>query len=207
MTASFEKGGGQGSGMAGNNPGNTPSRPTARDTALIVIDVQEALASAMKEKIAGRIVRQTITLIEAAKILDLPTLVTEQYPKGLGPTLPVVRDALGDCYRPLEKLSFSVMGEGHIADAVGKTRARHLILAGMETHVCVLQSALDLRDAGFFPLVAVDAVSSRTKLDWETGIQSMRDAGVGIGTVEQFLFLLLERAGTDKFKEISQLLT
>jgi nicotinamidase-related amidase len=183
-----------------------PLRPTVRDTGLIVIDVQEALASAMKEKIRDKIVRQTIVLIEAAKILDLPIVVTEQYPKGLGPTLPEVRDALGDRYRPLEKLSFSIMGERYIANAVEKTSARHLILAGMETHVCVLQSALDLRDAGFLPLISADAVCSRTELDWETSISSMRDAGVGIGTVEQFLFLLLERAGSDQFKEISRLL-
>ncbi|MBN1881738.1 MAG: isochorismatase family protein [Deltaproteobacteria bacterium] len=192
--------------MAGKNPQNEPSRPTTKDTAVIVIDVQEALASAMKEKIADKIIRQTITLIEAAKILDLPTVVTEQYPRGLGPTLPVVRDALGDRYRPLEKLSFSVMGERYIADVIENTGARHLILAGMETHVCVLQSALDLCDAGYLPHIAADAVCSRTELDWETGITSMRDAGVGIGTVEQYLFLLLERAGSDQFKAISKML-
>jgi len=192
--------------MTGKNPGNTSVRPTTRDTAVIVIDVQEALASAMEEKVRDKIIRQTIVLIEAAKILDLPTVVTEQYPKGLGPTLPLIREALEDRYRPLEKLSFSILGERYIADSVENTGARYLILAGMETHVCVLQSALDLRDAGYIPLVSVDAVCSRTELDWETGIESMRDAGIGIGTVEQFLFLLLQRAGSDQFKEISKLL-
>jgi len=192
--------------MAGNSSEHTSIRPTVQDTAVIVIDVQEALAAAMEEKIADKIIRQTIVLIEAAKILSLPTVVTEQYPKGLGPTLPEVRDALGDRYRPLEKLSFSILGERYIADSVENTAARHLILAGMETHVCVLQSALDLRDEGYIPLVPADAVCSRTELDWETGIASMRDAGVGIGTVEQYLFQLLQRAGSDQFKEISKLL-
>ena len=196
----------QGFGMTGKSPQNVLIRPTIQNTAVVIIDFQEALASAMKEKIADKIIKRTIILIEAAKILDLPMVVTEQYPRGLGPTLPVVREALDDCYQPLEKLSFSIMGERHIADSVENTGARHLILAGMETHVCVLQSALDLCDAGYIPLLPVDAVCSRTELDWETGIESMRDAGVGIGTVEQYLFLLLQRAGSDQFKEISKLL-
>jgi nicotinamidase-related amidase len=186
--------------------GRIPKQPTIEDTAVVVIDVQEALVSAMEEKIAEKIIRQTNVLIEAAKILDLPTVVTEQYPQGLGQTLPAVREALGDRYRPLEKLSFSIMGEESIAEVVESTGVRHMILCGMETHVCVLQSALDLRRAGFFPHIAVDAVCSRTELDWETGIESMRDAGVGIGTVEQYLFQLLERAGSDRFKAISKLL-
>jgi len=192
--------------MAGRNPGEAPVRPTADDTALIVIDVQEALAAAMKEKIAEKIIGRIVVLIEAAKILGLPTVVTEQYPRGLGQTIPAVREALGDCYLPLEKLSFSIQGEGKIADAVEKTGARHLILVGMETHVCVLQSGLDLYEAGYLPFIPVDAVCSRTELDWETGIEFMRDAGLGIGTVEQFLFQMLERAGSDRLKAISKLL-
>jgi nicotinamidase-related amidase len=195
-----------GAAMAGKNPGDVPARPTIDDTALIVVDVQEALAAAMKEKIAEKIIGRIVVLIEAAKILNLSTVVTEQYPRGLGQTIPAVREALGDRYLPLEKLSFSIQGEGHIADAIKKTGARHLILVGMETHVCVLQSGLDLRDAGYLPLIPVDAVCSRTELDWETGIEFMRDAGLGIGTVEQFLFQMLERAGSDQFKGISKLL-
>jgi len=192
--------------VAGKNPEDVPMRPTIDDTALVVIDVQDALVAAMKEKIAEKIISRIVVLIEAAKILDLSTVVTEQYPRGLGQTIPVVREALGNQCRPLEKLSFSIMGEEPIAEVVKNTGVRHMILCGMETHVCVLQSGLDLRDAGFFPHIAVDAVCSRTELDWETGIESMRDAGVGIGTVEQYLFQLLERTGSDQFKAISKLL-
>lgn len=97
--------------MTGINSEHTSLRPTVQDTAVVVIDVQEALAVAMEEKVRNKILRQIIVLIEAAKILSLPTVVTEQYPRGLGPTLPVIREALDDRYRPLEKLSFSILGE------------------------------------------------------------------------------------------------
>lgn len=180
--------------------------PSVKDTGLIVVDFQGALHSAMKEKIADKILKNTIILIKGAKVLGLPIVVTEQYPRGLGETVSPVIEALGDCYKPLEKLSFSIMGEDEIRDAIYALQVKNLILCGMETHVCILQSVFDLKEAGFNPYVAIDTVSSRSKQDWEVGIDSIKRGGGEITSTETILFGLLERAGGNEFKEISRLL-
>jgi len=180
-------------------------RPTKTDSALIIIDIQEALFSAMKKEVADLVLKNTLALIEASKTFEIPVLITEQYPKGLGMTLPAIIKSLGDRYRPREKLSFSIMGEAEIRNAVSLLGKRHLLICGIETHVCVLQSVYDLLESGYIPHVIVDAVSSRKKLDWEMGLESARDAGAILTTAEAALFLLLERAGTQEFKAISKL--
>jgi nicotinamidase-related amidase len=185
---------------------STNARPTAGDTALVVIDFQGSLFSTMKEKIARRTLAKTIILIESAKILGLPIVVTEQYPRGLGPTMEEVREALADAYRPHEKVSFSIMGEPAIAGEVRALGRENLILAGMETHVCVMQSAADLVDEGFMPYIAADAVCSRQQLDWEAGLSVMEGAGAEITTTETIVFALLGKAGTPEFKAFSKLL-
>ena len=180
--------------------------PSVEDTCLIVIDFQTALLSVMSEKIANKISKNAGILIEGAKILGLPIIVTEQYPKGLGVTIPPVVTALGDHYKPLEKLSFSIMGENKIKDAICDLKVENFVLTGMETHVCILQSTLDIVDAGFTPYVVLDAVSSRKKLDWEVAIDSIEKGGGEITTTETILFELLKKAGGSEFKLISNLL-
>ena len=180
--------------------------PSVEDTCLMVIDFQSALLSAMKDKIANKISTNAVILIEGAKILGLPIIVTEQYPKGLGETIPPVVTALGDHYKPLEKLSFSIMGEDEIKDTVCDLKVENFILIGMETHVCILQSSLDMKDAGFSPYVVLDAVSSRRKLDWKAGTDSVKRGGGEITTTEMILFELLKKAGGSEFKGISKLL-
>jgi nicotinamidase-related amidase len=179
--------------------------PSVKDTGLVVVDFQTALHLAMKVKIADKITKNTIILIKGAKALDLPIVVTEQYPKGLGATIPPVVEALGESYKPLEKLSFSIMGEDEIKDAILALNVNNLILCGMETHVCVLQSALDLVGAGIVPHVVVDAVSSRSKQDWVVGIDSIKAGGGQVTSAETILFALLRRAAGSEFKEISRL--
>lgn len=180
--------------------------PSVENTCLVVIDFQVALFSAMKDKIANKISKNAVILIEGARILGIPIIVTEQYPKGLGVTIPPVVTALGDRYKPLEKLSFSIMGEGEIKNAVCDLKVDNFLLTGMETHVCILQSALDIKDAGFSPYVVLDAVSSRKKLDWEIGADSVKRGGGEITTTETILFQLLKKAGGSEFKGISTLL-
>jgi nicotinamidase-related amidase len=181
-------------------------RPTREDTALIVIDFQTSLLSTMEKEVAERTLSQTTLLIEGARILSLPIIATEQYPRGLGVTAPEIQRVLGDAYRPFEKLSFSLMGEPSIADAVRALGRPNLILAGMETHICVLQSAVELIDEGLIPFVAADAVCSRKKLDWELGLGFMADAGAEITSVETILFSLFGKAGTPEFKAFAGLL-
>jgi nicotinamidase-related amidase len=180
--------------------------PTTDDTALVVIDFQGSLFSTMEHKVGQRTLTKTILLIESAKILGLPIIVTEQYPRGLGLTMDEVRAALGDAYRPLEKVSFSLMGDEAIAKDVRALGRRNFILCGMETHVCVTQSALDLIDEGFVPYVAADAVCSRERIDWEAGLSVMEGAGAEITTAETVIFALFKKAGTPEFKAFSKLL-
>jgi len=182
------------------------AHPTVKDTALVVIDFQGSLFSTMDKDVGKRTLEKTILLIKSALILGLPIVVTEQYPRGLGLTMDEGSAALGDADRPLEKTSVSIMGDEGIAREVRALKRRNLILCGMETHVCVMQSAVDLAEEGFVPYVAADAVCSRERLDWEAGLSVMEGAGAEVTTAETIVFALLGKAGTPEFKAFSRLL-
>ncbi|MBI5632046.1 MAG: hydrolase [Nitrospirae bacterium] len=168
---------------------------------LVIVDIQERLAVAMTEK--ERVVVNTLHLIESARLLGLPLLITEQYPKGLGPTLPEVRNAV-QTYAPIEKITFSCCGEKFFMEAVQETEKKQIILIGMETHVCVLQTCIDLLQADYDVHVVADAVCSRTDANYRTALEYMRDAGAVITCTETVLFQLLVKAGTEEFKAISK---
>jgi nicotinamidase-related amidase len=169
--------------------------------ALVIVDIQERLAIAMSEK--DRVIANTQHLIETAKMMNLPLLVTEQYPKGLGPTVEAIKGVLAE-YAPLEKITFSCCGEPSFPKAVSATGKKQIILAGMETHVCVLQTCLDLLQAGYNVHVVSDAVCSRSAENYRTALEYMRDAGAVISCTETILFQLLERAGSEEFRAISK---
>ncbi len=171
------------------------------DTVLLIVDIQEKLAAVMQEREA--VVRNTLHLIELAKMLGMPVMLTEQYPKGLGPTVAEIRDAL-PAYRPIEKLSFDCCGQSSFLEDLKKHGKRTVLLAGMETHICVLQTCIGLLKGGMEVHVVRDAVCSRTKGNWKTGIEFMRDAGAVVTGTETALFQLLKVAGTEEFKKISQ---
>lgn len=164
--------------------------------ALIVIDVQQGFSS---YETFDDVACACSKLLAAARVLGLPAIVSEQYPKGLGSTV----DAVGlEQEQPLQKTVFSVVrAEGF--DLGGRDQA---ILCGIETHVCVSQTALDLLDRGVEVHVLADAVGSRHKLDYERGLERLQRAGAVISTVETALFELLARAGTPEFKAIQQLI-
>jgi nicotinamidase-related amidase len=171
------------------------------DALLVIVDIQERLAVAMTEK--ERVVTNTLHLVESAKLLGVPILITEQYSKGLGPTLPEVRNAV-QSYAPIEKITFSCCGEKFFMEAVQETEKKQIILVGMETHVCVLQTCIDLLQNGYFVHVVSDAICSRTKQNYKTAIEYMRDAGAVITCTETVLFQLQVKAGTEEFKAISK---
>ncbi len=171
------------------------------DTLLVVVDIQERLAAVMEQK--DRVVANCLHLIEAAKLLGIPLVVTEQYPKGLGPTVPEIRDAVPS-YAPLEKIDFSCCGEQSFSDRISQSGRRKLIVCGMETHVCVLQTVLDLLRQGYIVHVVDDAVCSRKNENYRTALELMRSAGAIISCTETVLFQLLKKAGTDEFKTISK---
>ena len=126
------------------------------DTAVLLVDMQERLAAAMDPEALERVVRRCAALVEGARALGLPLVVTEQYPKGLGPTLPWLREKLGEV-RPVEKLRFSALGPD-VRRQLGQRP--NVVVAGMETHVCVFQTVRDLADAGMRPVLCTDAVLS-----------------------------------------------
>lgn len=168
-------------------------------SALLVIDVQERLAAAMRPEALERLINRTVAAITGARALGMPIIVTEQYPKGLGPTLKVVRDALGD-HEAFEKLEFSAW----LPQVQEKLAARpNVLVIGMETHVCVFQTVRDLSAAGLTPWLAVDAVLSRNAVDHETGVALAANTGAILTTVEIALFDALGKAGGPEFKAIS----
>lgn len=171
------------------------------DTVLLIIDIQDKLAAVMKER--DKVVKNNLHLIELAKMLGLPALVTEQYPKGLGATVPEIRDAL-PYYRPIEKMTFDCCGQPSFLQEMKEHNKSTVVLTGMETHICVLQTCLGLLKGGINVHVAQDAICSRTKENWKAGTEFMREAGAVVTCTETVLFQLLKVAGTEEFKKISK---
>ena len=172
---------------------------------LVVVDVQERLFNAMDADKRDDMVSNIKILGATALRLGTPVVITEQYPKGLGRTLPEVR-ALLDGVAPLEKTAFSCCGADGFVDRLRAAESDHVILTGVEAHVCVLLTALDLLAAGFRVSVVADAVCSRRAANMEIGLAQARQAGAVITATETVVFQLLGRADTDAFREISKLL-
>jgi nicotinamidase-related amidase len=168
---------------------------------LLIVDIQDKLAAVMKDRDA--VVRNNLHLIELAKMLGMSVMVTEQYPKGLGTTVPEIRDALPR-YQPIEKMTFDCCGQPAFLGTLKSHAKKTVILTGMETHICVLQTCVGLLQGGINVHVVRDAVCSRTEENWNTGIEFMRDAGAVVTCTETVLFQLLKIAGTEEFKAISK---
>lgn len=172
------------------------------NSALLVIDIQERILPVIFE--FERVVQNSIKLIKGFKILDLPVYYTEQYPKGLGPTASAVKEVLIESIS-VEKMSFSCSGAPGLFEDLKQRKIEQVVLCGIESHVCVMQSALDLLSSGFQVHIASDAVSSRREFDYEIALQRMNSNGAEITLTESVLFELLEVCGTDQFKAISKL--
>jgi nicotinamidase-related amidase len=172
----------------------------AARTTLIVVDVQEGFGKAIPD--FERMARATATLIEGAQAIGIPIVVTEQYPKGLGKTAAEVADRLPEGAEPLEKVCFSATKADGF-DLGGRDQA---LVCGIEAHVCVNQTVLDLLESGTEVQVAEDAVASRFEENKRVGLRKMERAGAGLTSVETALFELLGRAGTDEFKQVQKLI-
>ena len=177
------------------------------DAVLIVVDVQERLVPAIDKELYARSLKNFKIAIEAAGTLGLPIVLTEQYPKGLGRTVPDVLQALeGKTYERIEKVAFSCARDEAFLAALAKTVRRQVVLIGMETHVCVYQTSVDLVNAGYEVFVLDDAVSSRFPHNYRSGIAALRDAGAVVISTETAVFQMMKVAGTPEFKKISSLL-
>jgi len=169
--------------------------------ALIVVDIQEKLLPPIWEK--ERLVRNAQLLIRLAGILKIPALVTTQYVKGLGNTVPEVAALLPDT-PPIDKLMFSCFGSEVFCSLLKRLPGQRttVLLCGMETHICVMQTALGALREGYLVHVASDAVSSRTELNWRIGLERMRAAGAILSSTEMMIYELLRSSGAPAFKEL-----
>ncbi len=174
------------------------------DTLLLVIDYQTKLVNAMKNKdlVTGEINR----LMEGMRLLNIPIFMTEQYPKGLGPTVDDITSDF-DSKSILEKMTFSCCADETIFKKMKSFQRKQIIATGIETHVCVLQTALDLLANGYQVHVPITATCSRSDENRENAFNRMQQAGAILTNVESILFELLIQAGTDDFKAVRKLMT
>ncbi len=172
-------------------------------TASLVIDIQERLFPAMAEK--DEFLRNSLILIKGLRVLGIPLVVTQQYTRGLGETLPEIRNAIPG-FTFLEKRDFSCCDEPSVMAKLASLQSRQVILFGIESHVCVLQTALDLKDRGMTPIVVADAITSRSPSSIDLAKERFRHEGIMMTSVESLLFELTRSSAAPEFKEISRLL-
>jgi nicotinamidase-related amidase len=172
------------------------------DCLLLVIDLQEKFVPHLRHK--PRLLRATRLLVRAAEVLHLPVVVTEHNPRAIGPTVPEVAGELGRVagHVVLSKHSFSCLGDEAIRVALAARQRPTILIAGCETHICVMQTALDALAAGYGVHVLADGVSSRTELDWRRGLKRIGRAGAVVATAEMTAYELLGRSDTPEFKAL-----
>ncbi|MCL4201472.1 MAG: hydrolase [Pirellulaceae bacterium] len=178
----------------------SPELMSRDDTALLVVDIQEKLIPHIRDR--ERLVWNVRRLLDAARVLGIPAAATEQYPRGLGATVPEIAARLGEIP---SKLTFSCGQCGGLFEPWADAGRSKILVVGIETHVCVLQTVMDLLHDGFRVYVAVDAVGSRFELDYQTALRRIEMAGGVLTTSEAAMFEWTEVAGSPEFKEISRL--
>ncbi len=187
--------------MLENNMPRHPNLLNREQSALLVIDIQEKLARVMPDR--NIIIDNATKLIKGCNHLKIPVFYTEQYPKGLGETVPELKTILTD--QAIEKTRFSTCCNSDLMKQLEKFELEQIIISGMEAHVCVLQTAFDLSHAGFQIHIATDAVCSRKTNDKEIALKRMQQLGITLTTTEAALFELLETSENENFKKISNL--
>ena len=179
---------------------------SAEKGVLIVVDIQDRLLSVMPQEQQQLIQTSVQTLLAAADVLALPVLVTEQYPNGLGHTVAGIQEVLPANTSVFEKTQFSAWQVDGIAAVLKQSEYQQVFLTGMETHICILQTALDLLKQGFEVFVIEEAVCSRDNKHYQSALNRLRDAGAVITNIESLLFECLADARHPKFKTISKLI-
>lgn len=172
-------------------------------TVLVLVDIQGKLAQMMHEK--DRFFERNATLVQGMRTLDIPIVWVEHHPKGLGRTVPEVARHL-DGLEPVEKNTFSCCGNDGFLEALVEAGRKQILLAGMETHICILLTALDLLERGLEVQVVADAVSSRTAENKQNGLFRLRVAGVVVTNVETAFYELMQNAAHPRFREILELI-
>jgi nicotinamidase-related amidase len=174
----------------------------AANAVLLLIDFQERLFPVMHEK--EKLLKNVIKLIKGARVLEIPIILTEQYPKGLGPTLPEIKELIPEV-KPIEKVCFSCSDEPAFNTALKSLKRKQVLIAGIEAHICVYQTAMALARSGYAVQVVTDGTSSRDPDNKVTALTRFRVMGILPTTTEMALFELLKIAQGDKFKQISSI--
>ena len=177
-------------------------RITKENTVGLVVDIQERLFPVMWEK--EKLLTNCKILIQGLQELHIPLIVTQQYTKGLGETLSKIKSVI-PAFGFIEKREFSCCDEPTVVKKLKKMKAQNIIICGIESHVCVLQTAVDLKDAGLNPIVVMDCVSSRTTENMELAKERFRHEGIMMTSYESILFELTRSSGAAQFKAISKL--
>lgn len=175
-----------------------PAILTKEDTVLVVVDVQEKLLPYVADK--DEVTKNLQMLIKFSYIMGMPLVLTEHYPKGLGRTVPEIKEVLKE-YKPIEKVIFSCFGSEEFKLRLKELGAKTLMLMGIESHICIEQTALDAINSGYKVHVISDAIASRTLRNLEIGIEKMRQFGAVISSTEMAMYEIMERADTKEFKE------
>ena len=181
---------------------NVPVPLTTDNTILVLIDFQERLFPAMHDK--EKLLQDVIKLIKGAGVLEIPIILTEQYPKGLGPTIPEIKELLPDI-QPIEKVCFSCCDSEAFCKSLVSLKRKQVLIAGIEAHICVYQTAMALARAGYEVQVVSDCISSREPEDKAVALYRIGAVGVIPTSTEMALFELLQVAQGDKFKQISNI--
>ena len=178
----------------------------AQHSLLLIIDIQERLAGAMPEKVVAKVIKNNSILLDAAKELNIPVIHSEQYPNGLGHTMPSLSVKITSSDNLITKTSFACSNSDGFNELVAQQNKQQIIISGIETHICVLQSALHLQRLGYAVYVIEDAVCSRKNFNHMNAIERLRHSDVVVSNVESVLFEWLEDASHPKFKTLSNLI-
>lgn len=178
----------------------------AQHSQLLIIDIQERLASAMPTEVLENVIKNNNVLLTAANALEIPVIHSEQYPKGLGKTVAEITEKIPKSGISIEKTCFSCSETKGFHDLLAKNKRQQIIITGIESHICVLQSAIQLQHHGYAVFVVEDAICSRKKLNHHNAIERLRQNGIIVSNVESVLFEWLRDAAHPEFKKLSQLI-
>ncbi len=176
------------------------------NSCLMIVDIQEKLSAVMPEKVINRLKSNADVLLTAADRLNVPVIVTMQYPKGLGDVENFVKDKLNEKSKCFEKTSFSCLGAEGLPEHLEKLNKKQIIMIGLESHICVLQSAIELTEKGYDVFVVSDAIASRKLTSYETSLTRLEQANIWLLNTESVLFEWLRNASHPEFKSLSKLI-
>jgi nicotinamidase-related amidase len=189
-----------------NSQSNLKQLCDVDDSCLIIIDIQEKLSAAIPAKVINRLRKNTNILLNATNLLNIPVITTAQYPKGLGPIEEFITSKLTESSKNFEKTNFSCLGANGLAGHLKQFNKKQVILIGIEAHVCVSQSAIELNAEGYDVFVVTDAIASREFTSYESALLRLNQAGINLLNTESALFEWLRDASHPQFKSLSKLI-